>query len=192
MKPAEHETPDDGMLTAPRCLGCEYPLLGLDDNRCPECGRGFDLSDPATFRRPPPPVPPNRVFQETLMILGVSATLTFAKHDAGEMCYELIIDAAILFFISLYYSVTNDRHWISPILFFIGYNGIWWFDCWRESYDAGVHFFQSRLILLSFIISLIGALTLVGMKAEVHSHRKRGERDSVLEFFEGLPGNRRP
>ena len=31
------------------CLGCRYPLRGLDRSRCPECGRAFDPADPATF-----------------------------------------------------------------------------------------------------------------------------------------------
>jgi hypothetical protein len=31
------------------CLGCGYDLNGLDRHRCPECGRPFDPSDPATF-----------------------------------------------------------------------------------------------------------------------------------------------
>lgn len=41
------------------CLDCRYPLRGLregGESRCPECGRGFDLGDVATFtttlRRP--------------------------------------------------------------------------------------------------------------------------------------------
>ena len=31
------------------CLDCRYPLVGLRDTRCPECGRLFDLNDPASF-----------------------------------------------------------------------------------------------------------------------------------------------
>jgi predicted amidophosphoribosyltransferase len=31
------------------CLGCSYPLDGLDEHRCPECGRAFDPADPGTF-----------------------------------------------------------------------------------------------------------------------------------------------
>lgn len=31
------------------CLDCRYPLIGLRDTRCPECGRLFDPSDPATY-----------------------------------------------------------------------------------------------------------------------------------------------
>src|SRR5436305_14684318 len=31
------------------CLGCGYALRGLESRRCPECGRAFDPSDPATM-----------------------------------------------------------------------------------------------------------------------------------------------
>ncbi len=33
------------------CLSCEYPLLGLREPRCPECGRLFDPDNPATYSR---------------------------------------------------------------------------------------------------------------------------------------------
>jgi hypothetical protein len=32
-----------------RCLGCNYLLRGLPENRCPECGREFDPNDPRTM-----------------------------------------------------------------------------------------------------------------------------------------------
>lgn len=31
------------------CIGCGYSLAGLTEPRCPECGRGFDPSDPRTW-----------------------------------------------------------------------------------------------------------------------------------------------
>lgn len=31
------------------CGGCNYPLRGLAEPRCPECGRGFDPNDPRTM-----------------------------------------------------------------------------------------------------------------------------------------------
>jgi hypothetical protein len=33
-----------------RCLKCDYPLQGLTESRCPECGRRFDPADPKTMR----------------------------------------------------------------------------------------------------------------------------------------------
>ncbi len=38
----------------PRCLGCGYVLEGLPEPRCPECGRPFDLNNPATYNTRPP------------------------------------------------------------------------------------------------------------------------------------------
>jgi hypothetical protein len=188
MTTADPEKPNDGLRTAPQCLRCEYPLLGLTDNRCPECGQPFDLSDPATFRSPPLPVPPARTVQEVLVLLGVSTALALMRHDEGELFYELIIDATLLFAIALYFAVTNDRYWLSPFLFFVGYNGIWWSSCWLEAARAGEKFFECRLIVFSLVIGSFGALCMAGMKAEVHSHRKRGERDSLLEFFGKIEG----
>jgi hypothetical protein len=38
--------PDDSRAA---CLGCTYPLPGLTEPRCPECGREFDPDDPKTM-----------------------------------------------------------------------------------------------------------------------------------------------
>ena len=38
------------------CRQCWYILDGLDESRCPECGRPFDPMDPRTYRRTPPGV----------------------------------------------------------------------------------------------------------------------------------------
>ena len=35
------------------CRKCGYALVGLSENRCPECGRGFDPGDRKTFARSP-------------------------------------------------------------------------------------------------------------------------------------------
>ena len=32
-----------------RCLGCQYDLKKLAENRCPECGRAFDPNDASSF-----------------------------------------------------------------------------------------------------------------------------------------------
>lgn len=43
--PPRHSDP----LAAPYCRKCGYALRALPSNVCPECGRSFDLTDPATF-----------------------------------------------------------------------------------------------------------------------------------------------
>jgi hypothetical protein len=47
------------------CLRCNYDLGGLPEPRCPECGRGFDPGDPATFRRVP------RTRNEALVVIVI-------------------------------------------------------------------------------------------------------------------------
>jgi hypothetical protein len=41
--------PDPSPARSIYCLGCLYPLGGLPEPRCPECGRPFDPDDPKTF-----------------------------------------------------------------------------------------------------------------------------------------------
>lgn len=36
-----------------RCRTCGYDLQGLEEHRCPECGRAFDPFDPQTFQQWP-------------------------------------------------------------------------------------------------------------------------------------------
>ena len=43
----------EGLVTIPesaRCWGCGYSLRGLGENRCPECGRGFEPADAESYR----------------------------------------------------------------------------------------------------------------------------------------------
>jgi hypothetical protein len=47
--------PGKGTEPSRFCLGCEYPLDGLPEHRCPECGCQFDPADPRTFRDGPRP-----------------------------------------------------------------------------------------------------------------------------------------
>lgn len=39
----------DGTRPIPRCVTCGYILDHLESNRCPECGRPFNLRDQSTF-----------------------------------------------------------------------------------------------------------------------------------------------
>lgn len=47
-QPDQIERPIDAV--ASWCLGCDYPLNGLTENRCPECGREFNPRDPKSMR----------------------------------------------------------------------------------------------------------------------------------------------
>lgn len=71
------------------CLGCGYALRGLPRPVCPECGREFDPSDPATFRDTSKPsfwlrfaTPPSigGILMVTLMTAG---TLNHASIPLG-------------------------------------------------------------------------------------------------------------
>jgi len=45
----------EGDITIPEsacCWGCGYSLRGLGENRCPECGRGFEPGEPRSYRLP--------------------------------------------------------------------------------------------------------------------------------------------
>lgn len=74
----------------PLCLGCDYPLIGLSESRCPECGRAFDLGDSATFYTGAKPVgtvgrcslkPPGKYFH---CACGVAAFLTLFANSVPE------------------------------------------------------------------------------------------------------------
>jgi hypothetical protein len=76
----------DGAL----CLGCNYPLRGLRDKRCPECGQAFDPDDPWTMNigRPMPPLvrrliaPPARTAW-AVFFLAIGAILWGSAWLAG-------------------------------------------------------------------------------------------------------------
>ena len=73
-----HVTGRDFTYSA-QCRGCGYALRDLPEQRCPECGRPFVASDPATMRVPgwkPPRVrrpPPS--FGATMILLAACAAL---------------------------------------------------------------------------------------------------------------------
>jgi hypothetical protein len=54
--PEQRDSSAPALTTPPRvfCKGCGYALVGLQSNKCPECGRGFDLGNRRTFARRPP------------------------------------------------------------------------------------------------------------------------------------------
>jgi hypothetical protein len=73
-----------------RCLGCSYALDGLPEARCPECGRTFDPSKPATFRREAGPRPEwHRAFLRAIL-LGAAAGVValFWLFMAGPLALD--------------------------------------------------------------------------------------------------------
>lgn len=176
----------DDLDAAPRCARCGYPLLHLPQTRCPECGKSFDLSDPTSFRPPPRIVNRNQTVQEVIVLISVSALFAARHHDIGELLYELAIEGAILFALALYFAVINDRFWLSPILFFVGFYGICAACCWREASLPGFPFLDCRLLVSGLVGGLFGAIGLVCMKAEEHSLQKKGETSRLLNFCDRI------
>jgi hypothetical protein len=56
------------------CLDCGYMLIGLSQDRCPECGRPFDRADRSTFRSYPRLTWPKRIALVLLVIVAVAAS----------------------------------------------------------------------------------------------------------------------
>jgi hypothetical protein len=183
--------PDD-LDESPRCAHCGYPLAKLTESRCPECGRIFNLADPATFNPPPVKIERNWTLQELLAFLGVSALFAVRPHDVGELVYEIGLEAAILYALALFFAVVNDKYWLTPLLFFLGVNGICWAECWREASGlrGPLPFFQCRLLILALIVSTLGSLALAGTKAEVRAARRKGQSSRLMNLCERLAGGR--
>ena len=77
------------MTPSCHCAGCRYPLDGLSENRCPECGRPFDHADPASFATSPKK-PWARSAKRAAKWLGAIAAIVAALY-AGldwETSYE--------------------------------------------------------------------------------------------------------
>jgi len=62
------------------CLQCNYPLRGIHDGRCPECGHAFDATEPATMNLTGKPIgrlarllmkPPMRLFALLMLAVGL-------------------------------------------------------------------------------------------------------------------------
>lgn len=177
---------------SPRCARCGYPLAGIAESRCPECGDVFDLANPATFNPPPLKDERNWTVREVAALCGVSALFAIRPHDAGELVYELVLEAAILYALALFFAVVNDKYWLTPVLSFLGANGVCWAVCWREASDPRFPFpcFQCRLLVLALVVGTLGALALAGTKAEVRAARKTGQRSRLMNLCERLASGR--
>lgn len=66
------------------CKRCRYDLRSQTDGRCPECGRGFDPSDPRSYLRTPDS---NRILRTLAGIIGCVVALfavTFTLQVAAQ------------------------------------------------------------------------------------------------------------
>ena len=59
------------------CRQCHYPLVGLSEHRCPECGTPFDPRDPTTvdFHPRPQAVTPWKLDAAAIVVGGSAAAL---------------------------------------------------------------------------------------------------------------------
>lgn len=71
------------------CKGCYYPLQGLSETRCPECGQAFDLSDASTYSIQAHPPRIQRRLGTALVLLGapVSALLVLISGESLLLWY---------------------------------------------------------------------------------------------------------
>ena len=70
------------------CIQCRYPLFGLIDSRCPECGQTFDPNDPTTYLKTDRYVNPIHI---------LVAMLIWAAASGGQ--FEIFVDIPSLLWI---------------------------------------------------------------------------------------------
>jgi hypothetical protein len=67
------------------CRKCFYPLSGLSECCCPECGRQFELSNPRSFLRQPPQAlclsMPSKKILFVLGLVGLSMVIALAIKE---------------------------------------------------------------------------------------------------------------
>lgn len=75
------------------CRYCGYPLNGLSEDRCPECGRTFESADPRTFRRSP--IPPYAIWRRIAawaswrgLSVYVFAMILFFMAISASVCFR--------------------------------------------------------------------------------------------------------
>ena len=77
------------------CIECAYPLNGLSEDRCPECGLRFDPSDASTFAPPAPP--PQQMDHHGLIVLALCGTacLIVSALVPGPLCVIILFVAGL-------------------------------------------------------------------------------------------------
>ena len=89
--------PIEQQFGVPRCRNCYYVLENLPEPRCPECGRGFDFNDPASYTIKPPLVRWKLWMPGLIMALGGGLALyAFVVPFAGfGWAATLIVPASV-------------------------------------------------------------------------------------------------
>jgi len=102
---------DDGDY--PLCLDCGYRLDHLESERCPECGRAFDLLDPNTFTTPGRRWRPSNkvVFAAALSGIPVVATILTVCYDASASGVVVALFLAIPYATGVYAGSRGQR-WV--------------------------------------------------------------------------------
>jgi hypothetical protein len=94
-------TKEDRISSNAVCLGCGYPLRGLSQAVCPECGRAFDPEDPKSFRdrgvRPRWPsfadAPPN---WQLIVLAGLTLMYLYWSSQPGGLSAALSFGACLV------------------------------------------------------------------------------------------------
>ena len=86
------------------CLECNYPLVGIESQKCPECGCAFDPSDRATFNRA------HRHIRDSLLLRATYIAAAILSVAAGALAVPLAADVV---------QPNNDFFMFSLMLWFI-------------------------------------------------------------------------
>jgi len=95
-----------------KCLGCKYPLKGLRNSKCPECGREFDPSDDQTFRSDGYQVQlrSSQLIAANAALVGLASLVPLAMISGEALfvpilliaiCFPFVLGGAILWMIAL-------------------------------------------------------------------------------------------
>ena len=85
--------------TSGYCLGCGHPLKSVTEPVCPECGRGFDPSEPRTFGKSPFPLRravarlAKAIVVVSVVMLGVEILLS--ALTGSDLLFDFLVAIAI-------------------------------------------------------------------------------------------------
>ena len=105
------------------CLGCSYPLVSIQSDKCPECGRRFDRERPETFATSRP----GSIRRYTAIVFGGSFAIGgFTACVLNVLSFTRASDEAvlsatgILLLLLLACSAACVRYWLSLLAAAVG------------------------------------------------------------------------